>query len=146
MSERHLCAPSILSCCMCIQTRSLFLYRKLMILSMRKHNFFMHCGPTGNPSFILFDIIWCLFFVHKSVPAKVRLCTEGGNNWDYNYRVQHWKSDRTVVLHIHKHTWYSWGIKLSMMSIWSLSSRLSWRMFSRRPSISLWCSCCRSAI
>lgn len=44
------------------------------------------------------------------------------------------------------HTWYSWGIKLSMISICRRSSLLSWRMFSSRPSISLWCSCCRSAI
>lgn len=32
------------------------------------------------------------------------------------------------------------------MSICRRSSRLSCRMFSSRPSISLWCSCCRSAI
>lgn len=48
--------------------------------------------------------------------------------------------------HARTHTWYSWGMKLSMMSICSRSSRLKWRMFSSRPSISLWCSCWRSAI
>lgn len=43
-------------------------------------------------------------------------------------------------------TWYSGGIKLSMMVICSLSSRLSCLTFSNRPSISRWCSCWRSAI
>jgi len=33
-----------------------------------------------------------------------------------------------------------------MMTHWSLSSLDSWRTFSSSPSISLWCSCCRSAI
>ena len=43
-------------------------------------------------------------------------------------------------------TWNSGGMKLSMMTICNLSSRLSCRTFSSRPSISLWCSCCKSAI